>query len=69
MTNPYRNKVCGHTYEPDGIKLYLRPKHTCPVAGCSNNRVSMSDLEEDVELAMNIKRYSRGLERERGGCG
>ena len=65
MTHPYRNKVCGHTYELDGIKFYLRTKHTCPVAGCSNPQVSMSDLEEDVELAMNIKRYSRGLEREK----
>ena len=65
MTHPYRNKVCGHTYELDGIKFYLRTKNTCPVAGCSNTQVSMSDLEEDVELAMNIKRYARGLEREK----
>ena len=50
MTNPMKNKHCGHVYDSQGIqdlcKRRSRPK--CPIPGCVNQRpISMDDMEED----------------------
>jgi SUMO ligase MMS21 Smc5/6 complex component len=63
---PLRNKVCGHVYSKAGIMQMLRshqPK--CPVVGCRNGAVTMSQLEEDVETEMKVKRQRRREETER----
>jgi SUMO ligase MMS21 Smc5/6 complex component len=63
---PLRNKVCGHVYSKAGIVQLLRSgRAKCPVAGCRNGSVTMSQLEEDVETEMKVKRQRRREETER----
>ncbi|XP_063597078.1 E3 SUMO-protein ligase NSE2-like [Penaeus indicus] len=57
MTDPVRNKVCGHVYERSSvvnmIKQNRRKGFCCPNVGCENReRLKMEDLED----AMDIKR-------------
>lgn len=63
--NPVKNKFCGHTYDLKGIKFYLQTKKGCPVAGCINEKVEMSQLEEDDEMKMKVKRFNLRAEREK----
>ena len=61
---PYRNKVCGHVYEYDAILSHLRMKSHCPVAGCVNSSVNLSQLEEDFDMKMKIHRCRKRQEQE-----
>ena len=64
--NPLRNKVCGHVYSKSGFQQMLRSKKAkCPVFGCNNKNVSQSQLEEDFEMEMRIRRYMSRIQRER----
>nr|XP_027232637.1 E3 SUMO-protein ligase NSE2-like [Penaeus vannamei] len=57
MTDPVRNKICGHVYERSSvvkmIKQSKRKGFSCPNVGCENReRLKMEDLED----AMDVKR-------------
>lgn len=65
MTDPVKNKVCGHYYSLKGIRFHLRSKRACPVPGCKNMNVNMNQLEEDVEMKMKVKRAVKRLEQEK----
>jgi hypothetical protein len=60
---PMRNIVCGHTYSKAGIEHVLRTGHECPVAGCTNKRLHRSQLEKDIEMEIEVKKYLRKQER------
>mmetsp|Transcript_12898 Transcript_12898/g.19621 ORF Transcript_12898/g.19621 Transcript_12898/m.19621 type:complete len:284 (+) Transcript_12898:52-903(+) len=61
--NPVRNKVCGHVYSKTSIETMFRSrKFSCPVAGCTNRRISRDQLEDHVEMAEKVARYKRRLE-------
>jgi hypothetical protein len=67
MEDPMRNTVCGHVYDFGGIKFYMgskRSKH-CPVPGCANRQVTMSQIEQDVEMQLKVKRFLKRMEQER----
>ena len=58
--NPVKNKVCGHVYSRAGIQQVIKNKKTtCPIAGCTNNRLSMQQLEEDEETKMAVHRFKK----------
>ncbi|XP_071958663.1 E3 SUMO-protein ligase NSE2-like [Antedon mediterranea] len=63
MTEPMKNKHCGHSYEKAAISNYIRTsrrKVMCPVCGCGNqNPLKMEDLNEDKELRLMIQRKNR----------
>jgi SUMO ligase MMS21 Smc5/6 complex component len=54
MTDPVKNKKCGHTYEKKSIlelMLNSRGKVRCPCVGCGNkDAVREDDLEPDREM-------------------
>ena len=52
-----RNKICGHVYSYKGIQHHLKSNKQCPMPGCSNTNVTMSQLEEDEEMTMKIRRF------------
>jgi hypothetical protein len=57
--DPFRNKVCHHVYEKEAITYHLSMKKACPVTGCTNNHVTMSQLEPDEEMKIKVRRYSK----------
>ena len=59
MHTAVRNKTCGHVYSKEGIIHHLRNSCECPLPGCSNTHLSMSQLEEDVEMQMNVRKEVR----------
>jgi Zinc-finger of the MIZ type in Nse subunit len=63
MMDAVRNKVCHHIYSRAGIMAHIqqsggRPTK-CPVFGCSNRSVAVSQLDDDIETTMNAKREVR----------
>eukprot|EP00934_Nitzschia_sp_Nitz4_P003937 Nitzschia sp. Nitz4//scaffold79_size90958//53571//54341//NITZ4_005030-RA/size90958-processed-gene-0.116-mRNA-1//-1//CDS//3329558264//3927//frame0 len=58
MTNPWKNKICGHVYDKESILHHLKKDRAsrCPVAGCNNSGISQSQLEEDMVTANLIRR-------------
>jgi len=65
MQKPMRNKVCKHVYEDAGIKLILKKKTQCPIAGCNNRHVTLDQLEEDMELQLKIARFVKREEQQK----
>uniref|UniRef100_A0A7S4IU13 SP-RING-type domain-containing protein n=1 Tax=Odontella aurita TaxID=265563 RepID=A0A7S4IU13_9STRA len=64
--NPVKNSVCGHVYSAQGLKHLLKSKnHQCPVAGCTNNKLTKDQVEDDPETVMKVRRYQRRLEQEK----
>ena len=64
---PLKNTKCGHVYSKQGIEQHLRGhgRKKCPVAGCTNDDVQKSQLVEDVEMAMRVKRFKKKEERQK----
>ena len=66
---PLKNTKCGHVYSKQGIEQHLRghgrKQRKCPVAGCTNDDVQKSQLVEDVEMAMRVKRFKKKEERQK----
>lgn len=58
MKDPYRNRICGHTYEHEAIKQHMRKDRfkRCPVAGCQNQNLVLTQLEPDMATAQLIRR-------------
>mmetsp|Transcript_578 Transcript_578/g.939 ORF Transcript_578/g.939 Transcript_578/m.939 type:complete len:339 (-) Transcript_578:57-1073(-) len=65
FVNPVKNKNCGHYYEYEGIRHHLKNKKKCPVAGCVNSHVTLSQLEEDEEMKIKVRRFKVRSEKER----
>ncbi|XP_074656090.1 E3 SUMO-protein ligase NSE2-like [Tubulanus polymorphus] len=71
MTNPVRNKICGHNYDRLGIEDYLKKRGAnakCPVSGCINTKpIATGDLVENRELRKYIEAKNRqaGIRRKR----
>ena len=59
--NPVRNKVCHHTYDQHAIHQHIvkMRKRDCPVMGCSNSSVTMSQMEVDEEMILKVRRFLR----------
>lgn len=56
--DPVRNKVCGHTYDRKGLnQLFSTRKTKCPIPGCSNNTLSLSQVEVDDEMKLKVRRH------------
>ena len=66
MVIPMRNSVCGHVYDKEGFKFWLsgRRTKTCPISGCTNSAACTSQLEEDVEIQLRLKRFVKRREQE-----
>lgn len=62
INDPCRNKVCGHVYEFDTIVGFIKMKKNkmkkCPYVGCTNNSLSLGDIEKDEHLKMQIRNSS-----------
>jgi hypothetical protein len=67
IENPVRNKVCGHVYDLAGFRFWMRGHQTrkCPISGCTNATACESQLEEDVEFQMKLRRFVKRGEQER----
>ena len=63
LEEPMKNKVCGHVYSKPGIlQMIGRVRQCkCPVPGCGNNRVTVDQLEPDVEMDTLVRRERRRL--------
>ena len=64
MTDAVENNVCHHIYSRKGIMSYLQQKARqhqvqCPVVGCGNKHVEVSQLLEHHETSMLSKREIR----------
>ncbi|XP_013779757.1 E3 SUMO-protein ligase NSE2-like [Limulus polyphemus] len=67
VSEPVKNKFCGHTYEKTTILQYIgKNKHVrCPYIGCSNAQVLKRDhLVENSEIKRLLERRHRQQERE-----
>ncbi|XP_042870386.1 E3 SUMO-protein ligase NSE2-like [Penaeus japonicus] len=61
MTDPVRNKICGHVYERSSvvnmIKQNRRKGFSCPNVGCENReRLKMENLEDALDVKREIVR-------------
>ena len=62
---PVTNKKCKHTYEKATVMKFLENyKKTkkalkCPIVGCGNNSIVMSDLFTDPEIKKKVARQNR----------
>ncbi|OTF83348.1 Zinc-finger of the MIZ type domain containing protein [Euroglyphus maynei] len=54
---PIRNKQCGHLYDKESLFNLFRNNSTikCPVTGCSNKKMTATDVEEDSRLRILIE--------------
>ncbi|KAM4706202.1 E3 SUMO-protein ligase NSE2 [Rhinophrynus dorsalis] len=65
MTNPVKNKVCGHTYEREAIERMIQNRHRkkkaarCPKIGCDHSDVQISDLVPDTSLKRAIESHNK----------
>jgi Zinc-finger of the MIZ type in Nse subunit len=64
MEDAVRNKVCQHVYSRAGITAHIQKRCECPMVGCGNKQVTMSQLEDDVETVMNVRREKRRQDRQ-----
>jgi hypothetical protein len=66
LEEPVKNKLCGHVFSKVGILHMLKSaRHgpcRCPVAGCTNGRVTEDQLEDDPATALLVRREIRKLE-------
>jgi len=70
MSDPVRNKKCGHTYEKSSIlELMKQGRSTanqtkCPMAGCPNKApIRPGDLESDTNMKKAIAKRNRGKKK------
>eukprot|EP00578_Thalassiosira_sp_NH16_P013596 CAMPEP_0181114216 /NCGR_PEP_ID=MMETSP1071-20121207/20759_1 /TAXON_ID=35127 /ORGANISM="Thalassiosira sp., Strain NH16" /LENGTH=291 /DNA_ID=CAMNT_0023198299 /DNA_START=22 /DNA_END=897 /DNA_ORIENTATION=+ len=64
--NPVKNKVCGHVYDMAGLEQMVRTgKTNCPIPGCGNKGVTFSQVEEDEEMKLKVKRHLAREEAEK----
>lgn len=64
--DPVKNKVCGHTYDRAGLMQLLgMRKTTCPIPGCSNKSLSISQVEVDEEMVLRVRRHLKREEAEK----
>ncbi|XP_061675605.1 E3 SUMO-protein ligase NSE2 isoform X2 [Syngnathoides biaculeatus] len=68
MVNPMKNKKCNHHYDENPIKILIETRRNqkkkcwCPVAGCGNKDVRVSDLVPDHNLKRQIlEQKSNGI--------
>ncbi|XP_029360501.1 E3 SUMO-protein ligase NSE2 [Echeneis naucrates] len=65
MVNPVKNKKCNHHYDEGAILGLIKTKHSqkkkccCPVVGCGNTDVKVSDLAPDQMLRRKIQAQKR----------
>ncbi|GAX15536.1 hypothetical protein FisN_6Hh167 [Fistulifera solaris] len=65
LEDPMKNSFCGHVYSRAAVMEYLNSRQRrCPVAGCRNNQFSASQLAEDEQTALLVRRERKRLERE-----
>lgn len=65
LEDPVKNSFCGHVYSRAAVMEYIRShKRRCPVAGCHNTQFSASQLVEDPQSALFVRREKKRLERE-----
>ena len=63
--DPVTNKKCKHTYEKSTVMKFLekysktKKALKCPIMGCGNNNVVMSDLYTDPEIKRKVARQNR----------
>ncbi|XP_033223888.1 E3 SUMO-protein ligase NSE2-like isoform X2 [Belonocnema kinseyi] len=53
MTDPMKNKTCGHVYDRKSVNAMLKvnPRTRCPVVGCAHKEyISINNLESDIVL-------------------
>jgi len=65
MTDPVRNKHCGHVYDREGILGHIKAKKDkakCPVGGCGNQKPLKPDHMEEYK---EMKRYITLLNKQR----
>jgi hypothetical protein len=63
LEEPVKNKLCGHVFSKRGIMHMLKAGQCrCPVAGCTNSRVTQDQLEDDAATALLVRREIRKLE-------
>lgn len=64
--SPVKNSVCGHVYSKAGLSHLLKAKnHQCPVPGCTNNKLSKDQVDDDPETVMKVRRYQLRLQQEK----
>jgi HSP20 family molecular chaperone IbpA len=73
MEDPVVNKLCKHHYSRAAIQNYISTKRknrgpnykvSCPVPGCNNENVTLSQLEDDATITIQVRRFKRHMERE-----
>jgi hypothetical protein len=63
LEEPVKNKLCGHVFSKRGIMHMLKSGPCrCPVAGCTNSRVTQEQLEDDAATALLVRREIRKLQ-------
>jgi hypothetical protein len=62
MEDPVKNKVCKHTYSRAAVMQHIAASGrncVCPVAGCRNNNITASQLEEDNLMETLVRRFKK----------
>jgi len=59
MEDPVRSKNCKHSFSRDAIVNHLRKSKRCPVPGCSNDRMTIAELEDDPDTVTLVRRYKK----------
>ena len=59
MEDPVRSRTCKHSFSKAAIVHHLRVSKICPVAGCINRMMRTSELEDDPDTAILVRRYKK----------
>ncbi|XP_022221450.2 E3 SUMO-protein ligase NSE2-like [Drosophila obscura] len=60
MTEPVRNKMCGHIYDRGSVNAMIKDNLSvrCPVSGCANKHyIQPSHLVDDLEVLEKLRRH------------
>jgi hypothetical protein len=64
LEEPMLNKICKHVYSKAVVQHYLKngPK-PCPIVGCRNQRITLQQLEPDMETEILVRREKKREEQ------
>ena len=64
--DPVKNNICQHVYSRAGLEHLLKSKkYNCPMPGCNNDKLTLSQVEKDYETEKRVRNHQRKIEQDK----
>ncbi|GMI52790.1 hypothetical protein ScalyP_jg9042 [Parmales sp. scaly parma] len=61
FVKPMKSSKCDHVFSLDPLKQWLKNSNKCPVAGCKNKNMLLSQFECDDDMESRVERHERRM--------